>query len=309
MEFSHWSVMPAEVVEYLGCRAGGVYVDGTLGGGGHTLDMLRASAPDGKVIGIDLDEDAIKAAGRSLEEYKDRVTLVRGNFRDIKEILEGLGISVVDGVVFDLGVSSHQFDVPERGFSFRFDTRLDMRMDRRQKVSAYELVNDLDADELAKIFRDYGEEKEAKKIARAIDKARKTRPVATTGELARIVQEATPWRHGGIHPATKVFQALRIAVNDELANLGEGLAGALASLKGGGRLVVISFQSLEDRIVKSTFRDKATGCICPPRIPVCVCGRTPAVRLLTRKALTPSEDEVKGNPRARSAKLRAIEKL
>ncbi len=311
MEFLHTSVLSSEVVKYLGCRAGGVYVDGTLGGGGHTVEILKASAPDGISIGIDLDEDAIKAAGRVLEPFKNRVRLVRDNFKNIKSILAGLGVEKVDGIVLDVGVSSYQLESPERGFSFRLDARLDMRMDKRQKVSAYDLVNTLPGHELAGIFRKYGEEREAKRIASIIEKARQVKPVETTGELASIVLKAIPGKFysGGIHPATRVFQALRIAVNDELQSLTKGLPDGITCLKSGGRFVVISFHSLEDRIVKNIFRDSSTGCVCPPRIPMCVCGRKPVTRPLTKKAVTASAEEVRRNPRARSAKLRAVEKL
>ncbi|MBI5586911.1 MAG: 16S rRNA (cytosine(1402)-N(4))-methyltransferase RsmH [Deltaproteobacteria bacterium] len=311
MEFLHTSVMPREVIEYLGCRDGRVYVDGTLGGGGHALEILRSSGPSGRVIGIDLDDEAIKAASKTLSAYGDRVTLVKGNFRDLKTILSGLGAGPVDGVVLDLGVSSYQFESPERGFSFRFEAGLDMRMDRSGKVTARDLVNTLDARELKRIFREYGEEREAGRIARAIEKARESKPVETTGDLVRIVLDAVPRRFQpkNIHPATRVFQALRIAVNDELVSVEKGVNGGIESLKAGGRMAVISFHSLEDRIVKTAFRESSAGCVCPPRVPICVCGRQPATRLLTRKAVTPSDEELAANPRARSAKLRAVEKL
>ncbi len=311
MEFSHTPVMAAEVTSLLGCKSAGIYVDGTLGGGGHALEILKASSPDGVVVGIDLDEDALKAAGRLLEPFGDRVRLARGNFRDMRSILAGLGMGRVDGIVLDLGVSSHQLDAPERGFSFRADARLDMRMDRSRGLSAYDIVNGYEASELARIFREYGEERHARRIAGLIEKARKTGPVETTGDLVNIVLCAIPKRfHGGRkHPATKVFQALRMAVNDELQNLEQGLAEGVACLKSGGRFAVISFHSLEDRMVKNTFRELAAGCVCPPRAPRCVCGKKATVRVLTKKALTPASGEVETNPRARSAKLRAIETI
>lgn len=311
MEFSHTSVMGAEAVRLLDCKAAGIYVDGTLGGGGHTLEILKASAPDGVVVGIDLDEDALKAAGKLLEPFGKRARLVRGNFRDIKPILAGLDIKAVDGIIFDVGVSSYQLEAPERGFSFMANARLDMRMDQRQELSAYDIVNGFDRDELAGIFHEYGEERHARRIAGLIDKVRKVKPIETTGELVNIILDAVPkkFHAGRIHPATRVFQALRIAVNDELGNLERGLTDGFACLRSGGRFVVISFHSLEDRIVKNTFRDFSTGCICPPRIPRCVCGRIPAARMLTKKALTPSDEEVGRNPRSRSAKLRAVEKI
>lgn len=311
MEFTHRPVMAKEVLDILRCRPGGLYVDGTLGGGGHALEILKASAPGGRLIGLDRDADAIEAAGKALFPYNGRITLVRENFKNIREALNGLGVLSVDGVVLDLGVSSYQFEEPERGFSFRASARLDMRMDRRQKKTAHELVNTLDEAELARIFREYGEERFSSRIARAIVRARRSRPVETTGELKELILSAVPKKfHGAsVHPATRVFQALRIAVNDELENLKDGLSRGFEVLSKGGRMCVISFHSLEDRIVKDKFRELSTGCVCPPRIPVCVCGRVPEAGLLTKKALTPSKEEIEDNPRSRSAKLRAVEKL
>lgn len=311
MDFQHRPVMPREALELLGCKPDGTYIDGTLGGGGHALEILKASAPNGRLIGIDRDEDALKAAKALLESFGDRVIFVRENFSEVKRIINGLGIGPVDGMLLDLGVSSHQLETPERGFSFRFDSRLDMRMDNRQGLTAHELVNESEPDELARIFRDYGEEREARKIARAIEKARLKKPIETTGQLAAIIEAAVPRKYhpGAIHPATRAFQALRIAVNDELGSIGKGIEGGFDVLKKGGRMAAISFHSLEDRIVKTMFRDFATGCVCPPRVPVCVCGKEPVARLVTRKPLTPGEDEINENPRARSAKFRAIEKI
>jgi 16S rRNA (cytosine1402-N4)-methyltransferase len=309
MKLVHLPVMPGEVVRYLGCRPGGIYVDGTLGGGGHTLEILKATGPDGRVIGIDRDGNTIAAAERILEPYTDRVLILRENFKDIKTLFSARGIEKVDGMVLDLGVSSFQLERPERGFSFRFDTRLDMRMDRTQELTAYELVNELPKAELERIIRTYGEERRARQIARAIERARELKPIETTGELARIVLEVVPKRPGRIHPATKVFQALRIAVNDELENLKLGLGDGIEMLGRGGRMVVISFHSLEDRIVKNFFRDLSKGCVCPPGLPKCVCGKKPSVRLLTRRVVAATPGEIDANPRARSARLRAIEKL
>jgi len=311
MEFRHATVMARAALQYLGCRDGGLYVDGTLGGGGHAAEMLRASAPTGRVIGIDRDAEAIAAATKALAEFGERVTIVSGNFADLPEILAGLGAGAVDGILLDLGVSSYQLDSPERGFSFRFDSPLDMRMDVRSGVTARDLVNSLDASELAKIFREYGEERDAVRIARAIVRARETAPVESTGDLVKIIEQAVPKRFQpkNIHPATRVFQALRIAVNDELGGLERAVRGGIGSLAPGGRMVVISFHSLEDRIVKNLFRESFTGCICPPRVPLCVCGVVPVTRPLTKKAVLPTDEEVERNPRARSAKLRAIEKL
>lgn len=311
MEFTHAPVMPEEMLEGLGCAPGGIYVDGTLGGGGHALEILKAISPNGRLIGIDRDDEALKAASKTLEPFGNRVTLVKENYRDIKKVLKDLGIDKVDGILLDLGVSSYQLDSPERGFSFRFEARLDMRMDTSQGITAFDIVNTYGADELEKIFKDYGEERDARRIARAIDRARSTRPVETTGDLVRIILATIPKRFQPrqIHPATRVFQALRIAVNDELGSLEQGLRDGVDVLGSGGRMVVISFHSLEDRIVKTTFRELSTGCVCPPRVAVCVCGKKPVVRLVKRGAIKPSEEEMKKNPRARSAKLRTAEKI
>lgn len=308
MAFSHQSVMPEESVRLLGCSKEGIYVDGTLGGGGHTAEILRAN-PGNRVIGIDRDSDALKAAGEFLKPFGDRVSFVRDDFRNIKKAVEGLGAGPVDGVILDVGVSSYQLDSAERGFSFRMDAPLDMRMDTRQAETAASLVNSLDEQDLERIFREFGEEAFARRVAKAIVARRATKHIETTGELVDIVLFAIPKKFHGkrIHPATKVFQALRIAVNDELESLKQGITGGMGVLKTGGRMVVISFHSLEDRIVKNSFREASTGCVCPPKFPVCVCGRKPAAKLLTRKAVTASEEEIERNPRARSAKLRAIE--
>ncbi len=309
-EFAHLPVMPAEAVNYLGCARAGTYVDGTVGGGGHALEILRAN-PGNRLIGLDRDSEALAAAQKALAPFGGRSVLVKEDFRNVSAVLGRLEAGQVDGMLLDLGVSSYQLETPERGFSFRFDAALDMRMDRSSGPTARDLVNTLEEGELFRIFREYGEEAHSRRIARAIVEARAKKPIETTAELSRIVVEAVPakYRGGRIHPATRVFQALRIAVNDELGSLSEGLAAGMESLKPGGRMVVISFHSLEDRIVKGAFREAATGCICPPKFPVCVCGRTPRARLVTRKAVAPSAKEVESNPRARSAKLRAIEKL
>lgn len=309
--FTHLPVLVREAVSLLGCKAGGVYVDCTIGGGGHAKEVLR-SCPDVRLlVGMDRDSDAIAAARRSLAQYSGKVALIKEDYRKIKAALAALSIKEVDGILMDLGVSSYQFDTPERGFSFRFDARLDMRMDRDQELSAYELVNGADEAELTRIFREYGEERFARKIAKAIVEARKSRPVETTGQLASIAEHSVPVRfHAkGVHPATRIFQALRIAVNEELTGLDGALRDCAGLLVPGGRLAVISFHSLEDRIVKDTFRDLSTGCVCPPKFPVCVCGRLPSARLLARKPVTATPEELDRNPRARSAKLRAIEKI
>ncbi len=306
----HLPVMGREVVSYLRCVAGRTFVDCTTGGGGHALEILKASSSDARLIGIDQDSEALSVAKRTLEPYKRRVTLVRENFRRIKGVLSDLGIESVDGLLVDLGVSSFQLDNAERGFSFRSDARLDMRMDQRAERSARDLINDLDADELARIFKVYGEERFSKRIARAIVEARNGSPIETTGELADIISSAIPrkFHPKKIHPATKVFQALRIVVNDELESLKCVLTDGVDLLAQGGRFVVISFHSLEDRLVKHFFRDSSTGCICPPRLPICACGKLPLTRLLTKRGVVAGPDEVRANPRARSARLRAVEK-
>ena len=291
MGFSHLSVMPEESVRLLGCSKEGIFVDGTLGGGGHASAILRAN-PANRVIGIDRDIDALKAAGEFLKPFGDRVSFVRDDFRNIKNAVEGLGAGPVDGVILDVGVSSHQLDSVERGFSFRMDAPLDMRMDTRQAETAASLVNSLDEQDLERIFREFGEEAFARRVARAIIAARARKPIETTGELAEIVLFAIPRKFHGkrIHPATKVFQALRIAVNDELESLKQGITGGMGVLKAGGRMVVISFHSLEDRIVKNKFKEaKASGIL----------------ELIYKKPLTPGEAEIGENPRSRSAKLRA----
>ncbi|CAG1066377.1 Ribosomal RNA small subunit methyltransferase H [uncultured bacterium] len=308
MGFSHLSVMPGEAVRLLGCSSEGTYVDGTLGGGGHTAEILRAN-PANRVIGIDRDIDALNAAKEFLKPFGNRVSFVRDDFRNLKKVVEGLGALPVDGVILDVGVSSYQLDSPERGFSFRMDAPLDMRMDTRQEVSAASLVNTLSDAELERLFREFGEEEFSWRIAKALVAARSKRPVETTGDLVDIVLFAVPRKFHGkrIHPATKVFQALRIAVNDELESLRQGVSGGMEALRPGGRMVVISFHSLEDRIVKNAFREASTGCVCPPKFPVCVCGKKPRALLLTKKAVTAGQEELDENPRARSAKLRAIE--
>jgi 16S rRNA (cytosine1402-N4)-methyltransferase len=303
--------MADEVLLYLNPSRGRTYLDGTLGGGGHARLILEASAPDGVLIGMDQDEEALAAAGRSLACFGERAILRHGNFSTMESHLDVLGIAEVDGVLLDIGVSSHQLDKPERGFSFREDGPLDMRMNPAAGFSAAEVVAEAGADELKRIFREYGEERWAGKIAREIVSVREEQPIETTLQLADLVSRAVPRGRGPqrIHPATRVFQALRIHVNGELDCLRAGLEAARKKLKVGGRLVVISFHSLEDRIVKHAFREWATGCTCPPRLAVCVCGQQPKVKILTRKAVRATEDEIEANPRARSAVLRAMEKL
>jgi 16S rRNA (cytosine1402-N4)-methyltransferase len=303
--------MAEEVLRYLEPRHGGIYLDGTLGGGGHARLILQASSPDGVLIGLDRDAAALAAAKANLAAFGERVTLQQGNFADMAVHLDRLQVNRLDGVLLDLGVSSHQLDTPERGFSFREEGLLDMRMNPSEGVSAAEVLAEADAGELQRIFREYGEERWAGRIARMIVATRDRQPIRTTLQLADLVSRAVP---GGrapqrIHPATRVFQALRIHVNGELENLRTGLDAAWQKLNAGGRLVVISFHSLEDRIVKQFFRARETGCVCPPRLAVCVCGQKPAGRALTRKAVRAGELEISQNPRSRSAVLRAMEKL
>ena len=309
--FKHVSVMAEEVMQYLQPHSGGVYLDGTLGGAGHARLILEASSPDGVLIGMDRDAEALAAAQRELASFGERVVLRQGNFSDMCMQLDQLEIAAVDGILLDLGVSSHQIDSPERGFSFREDGPLDMRMNPKEGVSAAAVVAETEADELKRIFRDYGEERWAGKIARAIVTDREKTPFVTTLQLADLISRVVPAGRGPqrIHPATRVFQALRIHVNGELDSLRTALDTAWLRLKTGGRLVVISFHSLEDRMVKQAFRALATGCVCPPRLAVCACGEQPSVRVLTRKAVRATETETENNPRARSAVLRAMEKL
>jgi 16S rRNA (cytosine1402-N4)-methyltransferase len=309
--FKHVSVMGEEVLQYLEPHSGGVYLDGTLGGAGHARLILEASSPDGVLIGLDRDAAALAAAQSNLAPFGDRVILRQGNFSDMGVHLDQLGIGAIDGVLLDLGVSSHQLDTPARGFSFREDGPLDMRMNPAEGVSAATVVAEAEADELKRIFREYGEERWAGKIARAIVMDREKTPFENTLQLAGLISRVVPAGKGPqrIHPATRVFQALRIHVNGELDNLRTALDTAWLRLKSGGRLVVISFHSLEDRMVKQAFRALATGCVCPPRLAVCACGKKPSVRVLTRKAVRAAEIETENNPRARSAILRAMEKL
>jgi 16S rRNA (cytosine1402-N4)-methyltransferase len=311
VDFRHLSVMPAEVLRFLSPRAGGLYLDGTLGGGGHTALILEASSPDGRVIAFDRDREAIAAATARLAPYGDRLRVVQGDFADMGRELSAMDVTAIDGFILDLGVSSHQLDTPERGFSFQQDAPLDMRMDRSAPLSAAEVVNGWREGDLERIIREYGEERFARRIAAAIVRHRLEAPVATTLQLADIVRGAIPRRfqEERIHPATRTFQAIRIAVNDELVSVERGVRGAIQLLRPGGRGVVISFHSLEDRIVKTVFRESAVSCICPKALPRCVCSVRPQVKVLTGKPVLAADDEVASNPRARSAKLRAVEKL
>jgi len=292
----HTPVLLGEVVAQLQPRSGGLYVDATLGGGGHAREILRASSPDGRLIGLDWDEEAISQTRERLSEFGARVQLVRANFAELERVLMSLAVTAVDGVVFDLGVSSRQFDEPTRGFSFQREGPLDMRMSRQLAATALDILRDSSADELADIFFHYGEERKARPIAREIVNSRDRQPIETTTQLSRIVERVLGPKRGRIHPATRVFQALRIAVNDELNNLKRGLEIAGRFLAPGGRMIVISFHSLEDRIVKHFFIEHGRG-------------DTATLRIITRKPVTASDEELRDNPRARSAKLRVAEKI
>ena len=301
----HQPVMVEEVVRALQVREGGRYVDATVGTGGHAQAILEA-APRVRLLGLDVDPDALALARERLAPYGDRVVLRRASYTRLPTELARLGWEKVDGIVADLGVSSLQLDRPDRGFSFREAGPLDMRFDPEAPVTAAQLVNTLTEEALAEIFWKYGEERHARRIARAIVRAR---PLHTTRELADLVARVVPFQRPGFHPATRVFQALRIAVNRELENLERFLPLAIEALKPGGRLAVIAFHSLEDRIVKHVFKEEARGCVCPPSVPVCQCGRTPRVRIVKPFPMRPSEEEVRRNPRARSARLRVVERL
>ncbi len=312
MEPGHLPVMPDEVLGTLAPAPGSLQIDATVGGGGHTERILEAASPDGRVLGLDADEAAVARVAARLARFGDRLVLRQANFRELGDVAPAAGFGAVDGALFDLGLSSFQLADRERGFGFRAGGPLDMRFDTTRGVPASELLATLDADELAALFRRYGEEPAAWRIAKAIVAARRTAPVETAEELAALVERVVPDnpRHRRrIHPATRVFQALRIAVNEELDALSEGLAAAVDLLRPGGRLVVLSYHSLEDRIVKRFLAAERRGCTCPPEAPVCVCGHAPRLRLVTRPSLTPTAAEIEGNPRARSARLRAAERL
>jgi 16S rRNA (cytosine1402-N4)-methyltransferase len=307
--FDHTPVLLTETLTALQPRSGGLYIDATVGGGGHAEKVLDSSRPDGLLLGIDADPLALAASAGRLVEFGSRVRLVQAYFDQLARVAPEAGFARVDGVLFDLGVSSPQLNRGERGFSFQHDAPLDMRFGPGAETTAEVLVNELPADELTRIFREYGEERFAGRIARWITEARASRPIRSTGELAAVVVRAKP---GGyretIHPATRVFQALRIAVNDELGRLRRALPQALDLLVTGGRLAVISFHSLEDRIVKQFIRDESRGCICPPEVPVCQCGRMPRLTHVTRRPVMATAEEIALNPRARSAKLRVAER-
>lgn len=309
-EFHHVSVLLEECVEGLNIRPDGIYVDGTLGGGGHSSQIVKRLTT-GRLIGIDRDRVALKAAGERLAEHSDKVTLVHANFCEIRQVLNNLGIEAVDGILLDLGVSSPQLDDGERGFSYMADAPLDMRMNQKDSLSAYDVVNTWSYEELRRILFDYGEERYAPRIAEAICRKRETRPICTTLELVDAIRSAMPAAalREKQHPAKRSFQAIRIAVNDELGAVEKVMKDAIPCLNPGGRLAVITFHSLEDRLVKNGMAAAARGCTCPPSFPVCVCGKKPQVKLINKKPITSTEEELERNPRARSAKLRVCEKL
>jgi len=303
-------VMVEEVIAGLRIKPDGTYVDGTIGAGGHAEAILKRLGSRGILIGIDWDGDAVRLAETRLQKYSKVLRLCRGNFANLTALLGGVGIERVDGVLFDLGVSWVQLARGERGFSFQLDGPLDMRMDNRQKLNAEMVVNEMASEDLVQLLRRCGEERRAKQIVAAIERRRRTMPIRTTGELAEIVVAAVGRSpHERIHPATRTFLALRIAVNDEIGNLRGGIGAAVAHLKLGGRLCIISFHSLEDRTVKQRFAALARGCVCPPALPQCMCGRKPLLRIVTKKPLVPTLEEVVRNPRSRSAKLRIVERM
>lgn len=310
MEFKHTSVLLQETIEQLHIRPDGIYVDGTLGGGGHSLEICRRLTT-GRLIGIDQDECAIAAATERLKDYQDKVTIVRSNYAQMKEVLEELGIQKVDGILLDLGVSSYQLDTPERGFTYRVeDAPLDMRMDKRQSLTAREIVNEYSEMELYRIIRDYGEDRFAKNIAKHIVQARKEKPIETTGELNAVIRGAIPMKvqATGGHPSKRTYQAIRIELNHELEVLQEHLDEMIEMLNDGGRICVITFHSLEDRIVKSNFKKNENPCTCPPDFPVCVCGKKSKGHVAVRKPILPTEEEISENSRSKSAKLRVFER-
>lgn len=310
MDFKHISVLLNETIDGLNVNPHGIYVDGTLGGGGHSLEICKRLSKEGRLVGIDQDKDAIEAASKRLADYNDQVQTVRSNYSEIDTILSDLHIGAVDGIVLDLGVSSYQIDNEDRGFSYMHDSALDMRMDQRVNLTAADIVNGYTEEKLFYMIRDYGEDRYAKLIAKKIVEARKEAPIATTVQLSNIIKEAVPKRaqiKGG-HPAKKTFQAIRIEVNNELNVLRESLDKMIDCLKPGGRICVITFHSLEDRIVKLKFKENENPCTCPPGLPVCVCGKKPKGKVITRKPIVPSAEEIENNSRAKSAKLRIFER-
>ena len=311
MEFKHVSVLLNECIEGLDIKPDGIYVDGTLGGGGHSSEICRKLGPEGTLIGIDRDDDALAAAKERLKDFQCKKIFVKSNYSDVDQVISELGIDGVDGGLLDLGVSSFQLDNVDRGFSYMHKAPLDMRMDQHEGFSAYNVVNEYSESQLFEIIKKYGEEKWASRIAKFIVKARAEKPIEDTEELVDIIKSAIPAkaRREGPHPAKRTFQAIRIEVNDELGQLGKAVENFVKVLNPGGRLCIISFHSLEDRIVKNIFNEKADPCTCPKDFPVCVCGKKPEVVKITRKPIVSGEEELEDNPRARSAKLRIVEKI
>lgn len=311
MEFNHYSVLLEECIENLNIKPDGVYVDGTLGGAGHSYQICQRLSEKGRLVGIDQDKDAICAASKRLEEFRDRVTIVRSNYSDMKQVLHELGIEKVDGILLDLGVSSFQLDTPERGFTYREENApLDMRMDDRQTLTAKDIVNEYPEMELFRIIRDYGEDKFAKNIAKHIVAARKIKPIETTGELNEIIRSSIPMKMQatGGHPSKRTYQAIRIELNHELDVLEDNLDDMIDLLNENGRLCIITFHSLEDRIVKSNFKKNENPCTCPRNFPVCVCGNKSKGQVITKKPILPSQEELEENSRSKSAKLRVFER-
>jgi len=311
MEFKHKSVLLYETVDELNIKPDGIYVDGTLGGGGHSYEIAGRLSEGGRLIGIDQDEDAIKAASKRLEPYMDRVTIVRNNYCNMDKVLDELGIDKVDGIMLDLGVSSYQLDAADRGFTYNEDTALDMRMDQRQEITAKDIVNEYSEFDLYRIIRDYGEDRFAKNIAKHIVAARQEKPIETTFELNDIIKAAIPMkvRATGGHPSKRTYQAIRIELNKELEVLENSIDMMIDRLKPEGRLCIITFHSLEDRIVKTRFRNNENPCTCPPSFPACVCGKVPKGRVITRKPVVPTDEEINENSRSKSSKLRVFERV
>ena len=311
MEFKHKSVLLYETVDELNIKPDGIYVDGTLGGGGHSYEIAGRLSEGGRLIGIDQDEDAIKAASKRLEPYMDRVTIVRNNYCNMDKVLDELGIDKVDGIMLDLGVSSYQLDAADRGFTYNVDTALDMRMDQRQEITAKDIVNEYSEFDLYRIIRDYGEDRFAKNIAKHIVAARQEKPIETTFELNDIIKAAMPMkvRATGGHPSKRTYQAIRIELNKELEVLENSIDMMIDRLKPEGRLCIITFHSLEDRIVKTRFRNNENPCTCPPSFPACVCGKVPKGRVITRKPVVPTDEEINENSRSKSSKLRVFERV
>lgn len=311
MEFKHKSVLLYETVDELNIKPDGIYVDGTLGGGGHSYEIAKRFSEGGRLIGIDQDEDAIKAASKRLEPYMDRVTIVRNNYCNMDKVLDELGIDKVDGIMLDLGVSSYQLDAADRGFTYNVDTALDMRMDQRQEITAKDIVNEYSEFDLYRIIRDYGEDRFAKNIAKHIVAARQEKPIETTFELNDIIKAAIPMkvRATGGHPSKRTYQAIRIELNKELEVLENSIDMMIDRLKPEGRLCIITFHSLEDRIVKTRFRNNENPCTCPPSFPACVCGKVPKGRVITRKPVVPTDEEINENSRSKSSKLRVFERV